>query len=131
MDTYIADLLLKYNGWALSGEYFERRCDDPITYNDIGATRSVYVGQGFNGQVSKYFRSKYEIASRYSLVAPGTEIATLSKRTEEVLLGSTRYINGHRIKLQLYVGYRWLQRKMATDAPGNSWTTMFQIEFGI
>ena len=28
-------------------------------------------------------------------------------------------------------GYRWQQRQMALDAPGSSWTAMFQVEFGI
>jgi hypothetical protein len=53
------------------------------------------------------------------------------KTTEEILLGSTKYLNGHRIKLQLYGGYRWQQRHMELDAPGSFWTAMFQVEFGI
>jgi phosphate-selective porin OprO and OprP len=47
------------------------------------------------------------------------------------LLGATKYLNGHRIKLQLYLGYRWLEQNMALNGAGNAWTTMFQVEFGI
>jgi hypothetical protein len=77
------------------------------------------------------FPSKYELALRYSQVDPDEELNDLVPTAEELLLGSTKYINGHRIKLQLYVGYRWLQRHMDLASPGNSWTTMFQVEFGI
>jgi hypothetical protein len=89
------------------------------------------VGQGFNTQVSKLFQGHYELAGRYSFVAPRADVEGLGPRTEELLLGSTKYLNGHRIKLQLYLGYRWIEQRMALDAPGNNWTGMFQVEFGI
>ena len=55
----------------------------------------------------------------------------LSALTEEVLLGTSKYLNGHRIKLQTYLGYRWFLGNMALDAGGNAWTALFQVEFGI
>jgi hypothetical protein len=131
MSTFIADMVLKHQGWALSAEYFERTSPDPVTISSEGAIRAIQVGQGFNGQLSKLFRSKYEIASRYSFVAPEVGVLGQTPRTEEVLLGSTKYLNGHRIKLQLYLGYRWLEQSMALNGAGNAWTTMFQVEFGI
>jgi len=129
--TFIADMVFKYRGWAMSAEYFERRCDDPVTYGPEGAVRFVNVGQGFNGQLSKLFPSRYEVATRYTLVAPGRDLAGLDGRTEDLLFGGTKYLNGHRIKLQLHAGYRWRERSMELDAPGNQWTMMFQVEFGI
>lgn len=129
--TFIADMVMKYKGWALSGEYFDRSSPDPVTLSDDGDVRSVLVGQGFNTQLSKLFRSRYELAGRYSFVTPSAGVAGLGPRTEEFLLGSTKYLNGHRIKVQLYLGYRWVEQRMALDAPGNSWTGMFQVEFGI
>lgn len=130
-NTYIADAVLKYQGWALSGEFFDRRCPDPITTNAEGAVRFVQTGQGLNMQLSKFFRSRYEVVSRYSFVDPAANTERVSKRTEEVLLGGGKYLNGHRIKLQGYLGYRWLTGRMGLDAPGNNWTAMFQVEFGI
>lgn len=129
--TFIADMTAKHRGWALLAEYFDRQCADPLTMNDDGAVRAVTVGTGFNTQLSKLFHNHYEIAGRYSLVDPATEIEAYRNRVEEVLLGSTKYLNGHRIKLQLYVGYRWTNEHMALDAPLNAWTTLFQVEFGI
>lgn len=131
MGTFIADMLLKYRGWAWSSEYFDRSSTDPVTVSVDGALRAVQVGQGFNTQLSKLFPSRYELAGRYSIVDPDRAFEGQGRRTEEVLLGSTRYLNGHRIKIQLYVGYRWLEQRMALEAPGSAWTTLFQVEFGI
>lgn len=129
--TFIAEALLKYQGWAWSNEYFDRRSPDPLTYSPEGAVRAIQVGQGFNTQLSKLFRSRYEVATRYTFVLPERGVDGQTRHTEEILLGGTRYLNGHRIKVQLYAGYRWFEGRMALDAPGNAWTTMFQVEFGI
>lgn len=131
MNTFIADAMLKYQGWALSGEYFDRRCDDPITTNEEGAVRFVPTGTGVNAQLSRCFRSFFEIATRYSLVDPGANTKALSARTEEILLGTSKYLNGHRIKVQSYAGYRWLRGNMSLDAADTAWTLLFQVEFGI
>lgn len=129
--TFIADAMLKYKGWALSSEYFDRRCDDPITVDEDGAVAVVTVGTGFNAELSKYLRSKYEIAGRYSVVDPSRAIDAYRKRTDEALVGVTRYLNGHRIKLQAYSGYRWIDQDVDTPSAGNAWTFLFQVEFGI
>lgn len=131
MSTFIADMVLKYRGWALSGEYFQRESDHPITTSATGSVRYITTGQGVNAQLSKHWRSHYELATRYTLVNPTGEVAALRARTEEALLGVNRYLNGHRIKVQWYAGYRWTKGDAAFDYAGNSWTTLFQIEFGI
>ena len=112
--TVIADAVLKYQGWALSSEFFDRRCDDPVTTNALNAVRFVQTGQGVNLQLSKLFRNHYEIATRYTGLQPGGNTAALWHRTEEALLGGGKYLNGHRIKLQTYIGYRWLDGRMNT-----------------
>ncbi len=129
IETMIADMIFKYKGWAILGEYFDRRASQPINSDGIGGVRLIPVGVGVNGQVSRVFRSGYELAMRYTIVLPEDEVAGSMPRSEEVLLGSTRYLNGHRIKLQLYTGYRWANG-ILTD-PASFWTTMFQVEFGI
>jgi hypothetical protein len=131
VNTLIADAMLKYRGWALLGEYFDRSSDDPITTSTEGDVRFVQVGTGLNMQLSRLFRSNFELATRYTSVVPDAAIDDLTSTTEELLLGSTKYLNGHRIKLQAYAGYRWVDRHMELDHPGNSWTAMFQVEFGI
>lgn len=129
--TFIADMALKYQGWALSGEYFARSSPRPVTTSLDGEVRAVQVGEGLNAQVSKYFSGRYELAARYTRLAPEAGVQGQIPFTEEALLGGTRYLNGHRIKLQLYAGYRWLERRMDLRSPGNAWTALFQVEFGI
>lgn len=131
INTFIADAVLKYRGWALSTEYFDRSSSNAATISTEGDIRAVQVGQGFNAQLSKLFQSRYELAARYSLVAPERDVLGQTPYTEELLLGTTKYLNGHRIKLQLYMGYRWQEQRMALDASGSAWTTLFQVEFGI
>lgn len=131
INTFIADAVLKYRGWALSAEYFERSSNDALTFSDAGELSAVRVGQGLNTQLSRIFPSRYELAARYSLISPERDLLGQTPYTEELLLGSTKYLNGHRIKLQLFVGYRWLEQRMALDASGSAWTTLFQVEFGI
>jgi hypothetical protein len=129
--TFIADAMFKHRGWAITTEYFDRSCADPVTMDEEGAVSVVTVGSGFNVELSRYFRNKFEIAGRYTFVDPATSIEAYRKRADEALLGVTRYINGHRIKLQAYAGYRWIDQQMDTSAPGNAWTMLFQVEFGI
>lgn len=130
ISTFIADLMLKYQGWALSGEYFDRDSPNPVTAAD-GTVRAVQVGQGYNVQLSRVFPSMYGVASRYTALVPEADVPGQPLFTEEALLGGTRYLNGQRIKLQLYVGYRWMEGNMDLHGPGNAWTTLFQLEFGI
>ncbi|MEZ4756154.1 MAG: porin [Flavobacteriales bacterium] len=131
INTFLADLMFKYRGWAVLGEYFDRRSSDPITVNDAGSVRFVSTGTGINAQLSRYFRSRFEVATRYTRTTPYDEVAALRPLTEEALIGCTRYLNGHRIKLQGYAGYRWIDTVAALDHPGNAWTLLFQVEFGI
>lgn len=131
MSTFVADAMLKYDGWALLAEYFDRDSEDAITLDEDGAVRYITTGTGVNVQFSKCLRSNYEFALRYTLVDPAKEIALLRKPTEETLFGVSKYLNGHRIKLQAYTGYRWTEGQMAFDHPGNNWTMLFQVEFGI
>lgn len=131
MNSFIVDGVFKYMGWAVLGEYLERRSPDPFTSNDLGELRIVQVGWGINTQVSRMLDRKNELAVRYSKVIPDVEILQFQDRVDEVLLGFSRYVNGHRIKFQANVGYKWLEGLSRFDNAGNSWTAMFQVEFGI
>lgn len=131
LTSVIFDAIIKYRGWAASSEYIRRNTDDPITTNGLGDTRYVVTGYGINTQLSKMLSRKTELAVRYAFVNPEEEIEMVQDRIDEALVGVTRYLNGHRIKVQGNVGYRWLEGHQSLDHPGNSWTGMLQVEFGI
>jgi hypothetical protein len=131
MTSLIIDGVFKYQGNSILTEYFQRSSPDPVTTNEEGDIRYVQVGQGLNIQLSKMVSKKSEFAVRYSYVIPSQSILGFQDRIDEALLGYTYYINGHRIKLQGNVGYKWLEGLSSFENAGNSWTGMFQVEFGI
>lgn len=131
LTSVIFDAIFKYRGWAASSEYISRNTENPITINPLGEARHVMTGYGINTQLSKMLSPKTELALRYAFVSPAEEIRLAQKRIDESLLGVTRYLNGHRVKIQGNVGYRWIEGLGSVAHPGNSWTGMLQVELGI
>ncbi len=129
--TFITDLLFKYRGWAYSMEYLRRKADQPLTFNTLGQVRYIYDGAGLNQQLSYCFPNKVELAMRYTQLWPEVSIRTYERRTDEFWLGGGRYFNGHRIKAQGHLSYRWRDGVIHTNHPGNRWGAIFQVEFGI
>ncbi|WP_339704817.1 porin [Algoriphagus aquimarinus] len=131
MDVFIADAMFKYAGWGAMAEFFKRGANNPITNNEAGDTKAVFVGIGTNMHLSKMISRKSEFAFRYSSVRPDEEINELEKRLEETAIGYSRYLNGHRIKLQGNLGYAWTDGQMQLASTSNYWFATFQVEFGI
>jgi phosphate-selective porin OprO and OprP len=131
ISTFIADMVFKFRGFALSSEYMQRSADDPITLSSDSASLAyVYVGNGLNTQMSYFFSSGYEFAMRYSMLNPRVDLQGQERQMEELWLGVSKYLNGHRIKLQWHAAYRW-RESMQLSNPGNFWSCMMQVEFGI
>lgn len=130
IQTYMADFLFKYNGWAFASEFIKRNADDPITFNEEGEQEHVYAGHGENYQGSYLFHNNIEIIGRYSLVKPDEELAHVEEQVEQYSLGLTKYLKGHRVKLQSELTYEknnWLD-----DTPDTgSYIVRFQVEVGI
>jgi phosphate-selective porin OprO/OprP len=131
LTSVIVDAIFKYRGWAASSEYIRRDTDNPITTNNLGDIRHVFTGYGINTQLSKMVSRKTEVALRYAFVDPEEEIESVQDRIDETIVGVTRYLNGHRIKIQGNIGYKWLDGDHSFDQAGNHWTGMLQVEFGI
>lgn len=129
--VFIADAMFKYSGWGVMAEYFERNALDPITQNESGQKRAVWIGKGTNFHVSKMISRKSELALRLASVRPDEELAGIESRVEESILGYTRYLNGHRIKIQGNVGYSWSDANFELQDTDNFWSLTFQVEFGI
>ncbi|MCE2778807.1 MAG: OprO/OprP family phosphate-selective porin [Algoriphagus sp.] len=129
--VFIADMMLKYKGWALLGEYFSRNASNPITYNPLGLRQAVWVGSGQNFQVSKLISKQGELAIRYAQITPKQSIRNLEMQREETTLGYTHYVGGHRVKLQGNLGYSWANNQLLLSETANYWFGLFQVEFGI
>jgi phosphate-selective porin OprO and OprP len=129
ISTQFVDVLYKYNGWAFAAEFMKRNSPTPITTEEsTGSQRYVYVGEGQNYQGSYLFKNNYEIAARYSVVTPGEEIEGMQNKKEQYTLGATKYLKGHRVKLQSNVTLESTDLIVTTE---KCWIVAFQIELGI
>src|SRR5690606_26283926 len=92
-----------------------------------------YKGYGINQQLSYLLNDDegYEIAARYSMLNPHSDIKEYEKDKDILELGLTKYFRAHRLKLQLNAAYQVNDNKFKFNAPGNHWIGTFQIEFGI
>jgi len=89
-------------------------------------------------QASYLFRNNVEIAARYAVTTPDKELydnvnfPTLNENevnTTEVVV--TRYLVGHRLKIQSGVMYTQRTNLQLTSDKSSFWSGSFQIEIGI
>ncbi|MDP2236304.1 MAG: porin [Bacteroidales bacterium] len=135
MNSFFADVLLKYQGWAFSSEYINRTTDaSAITYNPVDSLKisAVNIGEGINTQLSYYFKkSHWEIAARYSVVVPGEEIRSYNMKDTYYLLGINKYVKKHLTKFQLFTGFRSQQSYTSHTFGSDQFLLVFQVELGI
>ena len=131
MRSTFADMIFKYDGWALMSSYMNRTAKNPITVNpeDENDVRYVFVGQGVDIQGSYLFRNNYEIIGRYSSQWVDKEIRAFEPNTQQFSLGLTKYIWEHAFKLQAEATYE--MKDYFLDKNTNNWYIRFQVEIGI
>lgn len=130
--TSMADLLFKYRGFALATEYLYRTTDDPLTFNNTtGEVRYVYKGMGETYQGSYLFHNNYELAGRYSFVRPFSQLQPYESKVTQYTIGGTKYVKGHRVKLQTDFTYEKREWLMNTNPDTDNLQIRFQIEIGI
>lgn len=139
MKNLHADALFKYKGFSLLQEYTNRVCDNAITVSSSDASkyRAVYTGFGSNTQLSYLFKNNFELAVRYSFISPNREIydnpafsSLNEKRQEQLHLGVTKYIYGHRLKIQGNLLYN-ISKDLKNSTSKGQFGAIFQIEMGI
>lgn len=131
LKSFIADVLFKYKGFALSAEYITRNTNDPITVNASNAQRIIYVGDGKMMQMSYIFKNDIEIAGRYALITPYTSIRSKELQKEEIGIGATKYLRKHRVKLQGNLFYYNNFNMFTNLSTHKFWAGTFQVELGI
>ena len=131
LTSLFADLIFKYRGLAVMGEYMSRASADPFTYDDEGNSQYVYNGVGFNTQISYCFKHNWEIAARYSAVYPSLDLRNVEDKQENIVLGVTKYINRHLTKLQSNVIYRRSTNMLDAGDFSDNFIWQFQMELGI
>jgi phosphate-selective porin OprO/OprP len=104
ISTIFSDFIFKYRGWSVQGEYMQAHSKDPVTELD-GENRAVEDGEGYMIQAGKILPSFWEVSARYAQVIPDEEVEGFQFEGKEILVGVSRYIRGHRIKVQSDIGY--------------------------
>lgn len=139
MQNLHADLLFKYKGFAILQEYTNRISDVSVTVreDDPSKLKAVYNGFGSNTQLSYNFKNNVELAVRYSFVTPNKSIydnavytAINEKRQEHLHLGVTKYLYGHRLKVQGNILYQ-ISKDLKNVSQKKQFGAVFQIEMGI
>lgn len=132
LKSVLLDGMFKYKGFAAMTSYMSRTTTkNAITFNPDDLTQSnyVYVGSGFDYQLSYLTKSNYEIIARYSLQKVGKDIVMKTPDTKEYTIGLTKYLWEHAFKLQTEITYD--QLNYGNGSEKGNWYFRFQIEMGI
>ncbi len=132
LQTVFVDGLLKYRGLSLTAEYADKRCIPPqntrheeVKEKMIDAKgKSYYTGKGFTMQAGYLFKSNWEVAARYTAVAPDWEMSFTGAR--EYTLGLSKYVVGHNLKIQSDVS---LTDKENEELNGLRYRLQFEVAF--
>jgi hypothetical protein len=102
---FFGDFVYKYKGFSLMGEYANKTVSGGDN-NVYDATSNVilgtyYTGEAANIQVSYLFKSDWQPVLRFTHISP-----TSSNKENEFTLGVSKYIVGHKLKVQSDISYR-------------------------
>ncbi|CAM1349188.1 porin [Tenacibaculum insulae] len=106
ISTLFIDTMFKYKGFSFMGEYAYRDAKDPIAKNSDGTLTGdiVQVGSGLNLQTGYLFAKNWEVSGRYTNVKLDEKI-TGKGIENQYTLGLSKYIVGHKLKIQTDVSY--------------------------
>lgn len=94
VSTLFADAMFKYKGFSFMGEYAKRNAKNEA---------NVRVGDGLNLSAGYLFKSNWEVAGRYTNIS--LDGAAKIEDRNEYTVGISRYIAGHKLKVQTDVSY--------------------------
>lgn len=131
IETYLADLVLKYQGFSWSTEYAKRWAHDPV-FMDTAANEQVaiYKGQGLNTQIGYVFENNVEPSLRYTKLWADRETLEGANDQNQYTVGISKYIDGHKIKVQSDLTFAE-NLNHVKDLYQGQWIYRLQLEIGI
>lgn len=136
LNTVIADLAFKYQGWGFLSEFFHRKVSG-FEYNGANnaAMDRIPRGIGYMIQASRMLGRRHEVVGRFSAVNPPKEFEPYQYTYNNKALGYNYYLNKHRVKFQYYIGFDNRLHPGLLPELNHSFTnrlhTMIQVELGI
>ncbi|MEJ1221664.1 porin [Sediminicola sp. 1XM1-17] len=106
INTLFIDAMFNYNGFSFMGEYAHRDAKDPLAKNSDGTLTGdeVQVGNGLNLQMGYLLKNDWEISGRYTNITLDENITGKSPE-DQYTLGLSKYIVGHKLKVQTDLSY--------------------------
>ncbi len=106
INTLFVDAMFKYNGFSFMGEYAHRSAKDALAKNSDGTLTGdvVQVGNGLNLQTGYLLNHNWEVSGRYTNINLDEEITGRNLQTQYTL-GLSKYIVGHKLKVQTDLSY--------------------------
>jgi len=104
--TLFVDAMFKYDGFAFMGEYAMRDAADPVALETDGLTPTgdiVRTGSALNAQASYLFSNNVEVTGRFTTL--DFDDITGRDPQEQYTLGISKYVVGHKLKIQADVSY--------------------------
>ncbi len=126
--SVFADIVMKYNGCALYAEFMSRSTKGTAFDSDDSEALYVLTGHGVNGQISYLIGRYWEIAARYSKIIPDKEIKSREPESSMATIGINKYLNNHKVKLQLNLSHC---EEIYQAATKREFQIGFQVEVGI
>ncbi len=118
------DMMFKYKGFSMMGEFSIRGTEDdnPLVYDSNGTKVGTYfTGSAINLQAGYLFKKNYEFAFRYTKLR--TQNSSVGQDEDQYTLGYSKYIVGHKLKIQTDLGYY----KRANKDDGLEWRLQFDF----
>lgn len=110
LSTVFLDAMFKYKGYSLSMEYVNSKGTNINAIDRFGTSIGYFfTGQGFVVQSGYLFKKNFEFALRFTNVQPSASIK--QKAISEYTLGFSRYIVGHKLKIQSDLSYQTVGTK--------------------
>jgi phosphate-selective porin OprO/OprP len=112
ISTVFVDAMYKHNGFSFMGEYAVRDADDAFAKNSDGTLTGdlVQVGNALNLQTGYLLSETLEISGRYTNIDWDQNITGKGNETQYTL-GLSKYILGHKLKVQTDLSYLDLATK--------------------
>ncbi|CAM1352088.1 porin [Tenacibaculum halocynthiae] len=106
ISTIFIDAMFKYKGISFMGEYAFRDAKNPLAKNSDGTLTGdkVQIGSGLNLHGSYLFSKNWEISGRFTTINLDEKITQITQENQYTL-GLSKYIAGHKLKVQTDISY--------------------------
>jgi hypothetical protein len=106
ISTLFIDAMYKYKGFSFMAEYANRDAKDPLAKNSDGSLTGdeVQIGNGLNLQTGYLLSKTVEVSARYTNISLDKNITGKSAENQYTL-GLSKYIAGHKLKVQTDLSY--------------------------